>query len=309
MIDGVGDSLTPLSRRLSIGISTLEWLQFGEARIMSRNVMTKRSESSCSARMIAPLLVLAMLWSCEGQRSIPSGTDIGESAHEAVESNEFYTLPGLDHGLIQAPVNILTSKTGSASHEVRFRPGGAGAKQVVNTGHSVQVDFGAGSTFLYDGREFAFQQCHFHTPSEHQVDGITYPMEMHCVNVRPAPQGSEAPPEYLVLGFLFKMGQESRFIADFLDQVPNQVASIALTEGNEVYLEDLIVEFGGTHRYYSYRGSLTTPPFTETVNWLVLERIFEASAQQIHTINQLEGNNARHVQALYGRQVEVSTEP
>jgi carbonic anhydrase len=56
-------------------------------------------------------------------------------------------------------------------------------------------------------------------------------------------------------------------------------------------------------KYYSYRGSLTTPPYTESVRWYIAKHIFEASPAQIEAINKLEGNNARHVQALFGRTV------
>jgi carbonic anhydrase len=58
-----------------------------------------------------------------------------------------------------------------------------------------------------------------------------------------------------------------------------------------------------TGNYYHYKGSLTTPPYTESVRWYITKHIFEASAAQIEAINKVEGNNARHVQALYGRTV------
>ena len=57
--------------------------------------------------------------------------------------------------------------------------------------------------------------------------------------------------------------------------------------------------------YFSYAGSLTTPPYTETVNWVVLQKVFEASPEQIQRINELEGNNARQIQELYGRKVKA----
>jgi carbonic anhydrase len=56
--------------------------------------------------------------------------------------------------------------------------------------------------------------------------------------------------------------------------------------------------------YYSYRGSLTTPPYTETVQWIVFSQIFEASPQQIERIHELEGDNARQVQPLFRRAVD-----
>ncbi len=57
--------------------------------------------------------------------------------------------------------------------------------------------------------------------------------------------------------------------------------------------------------YYSYQGSLTTPPFTESVNWSIAKKVFEASEEQIATIEKLEGNNARHIRALNNRKIAV----
>jgi carbonic anhydrase len=55
--------------------------------------------------------------------------------------------------------------------------------------------------------------------------------------------------------------------------------------------------------YFYYKGSLTTPPYTESVNWYVMKTIIDASPVQIQKINKIEGDNARHVQALYDRSV------
>jgi carbonic anhydrase len=230
----------------------------------------------------------------------------GEAEHSSAGADEqsLYALPGLDHGLIQSPVNILTADTPAGRHQIFFDAQKPRADNVSNTGHSIQVNFEPGATTTFDGEIYEFKQCHFHTPSEHQIDGVTYPMEMHCVHTKPAAEGSDAPPEYLVIGFLFKMGEENHFISEFLRQVPETVDTVDLKQGEPVYTEDLLEALGDDARYYTYRGSLTTRPYTETVTWVLAEYIFEASPEQIQTINRLEGNNARHVQALYGRKVE-----
>ena len=201
-------------------------------------------------------------------------------------------------------MNILTAKTATGQHQIRLSGNNPRVENISNTGHSIQLNFEPGPTTTFDGKVYDFKQCHFHTPSEHQVDGVTYPMEMHCVGLLPAPEGSDAPPEYLVGGFLFKMGDENHFISEFLGQVPESVQTVDVQEGESVYLEDLLGELGEDEHYYVYRGSLTTPPHTESVTWLLLAHIFEASPEQIQNINRIEGNNARHVQALYGRKVE-----
>jgi carbonic anhydrase len=168
----------------------------------------------------------------------------------------------------------------------------------------VQLDFAEGSTITQDDTIFAFKQCHFHTPSEHLIDGMTYPMEMHIVNIMPN-EDKNATPQYLVIGVLFKEGKENKFIADFLNSIPKDEKGTTDLKAGKVTLHDL---FGNIPKnlkgaFYNYRGSLTTPPYTETVRWYITKHVFEASAAQIEAINKVEGNNARHVQALYGRTI------
>jgi carbonic anhydrase len=178
-----------------------------------------------------------------------------------------------------------------------------GASQVTNLGHTVEIGFGTGLEAEFDGKVYTFKQLHFHTPSEHRVDGITYPMEMHLVHTRrgASPDGI---PDYLVIGVFLRMGNPNRFIAEFLNAIPEEEGQSTSVEG--VYFEDALPpDFDLDRiRYYHYRGSLTTPPYTESVEWLVLKEVFEASPEQIQRINELEGDNARRVQALYNRVVE-----
>lgn len=214
-----------------------------------------------------------------------------------------YILPGLDHGFEQSPINITSTANEQGHHSITlyFKDE---VNKIENLGHTVQLDFAEGSTITQDDTTFAFKQCHFHTPSEHLIDGMTYPMEMHIVNIMPN-EDKNATPQYLVIGVLFKEGKENRFIADFLNAIPKEEHETTTVKAGQVKLADL---FGNIPKevnghYYHYRGSLTTPPYTESVRWYLTKHIFEASAEQIEAINKVEGNNARHVQALYGRTI------
>jgi carbonic anhydrase len=216
------------------------------------------------------------------------------------EAAKAYALPGLAHGLVQSPVNILTSEAGGGQHEVAINLHHADPNYLENKGHTIELDFPRGSSITYDGMEYGLKQLHFHTPSEHQIDGVTYPMEMHVVNMA-EPQSEEEPPCYLVMSFLYKMGEADPFITSFLDQVPDEAGGEALAPGQvNLSPEDRDPDY----EFYHYRGSLTTPPYTETVEWLIVKGIQEASPDQIRRINRIEGDNARHVQALYGRTVD-----
>jgi carbonic anhydrase len=218
---------------------------------------------------------------------------------------DFYTLEGLDHGLIQSPVNILTTNHHeSVEHDIEVEEeNSTQADIVINTGHSVQLDFNPGTKISFEGKEYCFLQAHFHTPSEHQIDGITYPMEIHFVSMADK-INKHSKPEYLVVGAFFRMGKENKFIEGFIERIPTNDDSIAHLKENTVHINDLLLPEEPFNDYYHYRGSLTTPPYTESVDWVIMKRIIDASPEQIRYINKLEGNNARHVQALFGRTIE-----
>lgn len=247
---------------------------------------------------LAALALLTVATACE--RKSGDAKVVPPKADEQGPADEQHTMPGLDHGLLQSPINILSNQTEAGHHEIAVNLHHAEPEFLENKGHTIELDFPRGSTIAFDGREYQLKQLHFHTPSEHQIDGITYPMELHVVNSI-EPKTPDEPPRYLVLGFLYRMGDEDPFIASFLDQVPTEEKREALAPGQvHVTAVDRALAF----HFYHYRGSLTTPPYTETVEWLVAKEIQQASPEQIRRINGIEGDNARHVQALYGRSVD-----
>lgn len=222
---------------------------------------------------------------------------------ESEVAHQEYLLPGLEHGLLQSPINILSSEAKTGQHNVTLNFNGE-INKVENLGHTVQLDFKPGNTISFDDKTYEFKQLHFHTPSEHLIDGITFPMEMHVVNTLMGQKKGETP-EYLVIAYLFKMGETEPFIDRFIDLVPskeNQTRTININALNEPRLDGHQLE-KELKFFYHYKGSLTTPPYTESVNWYVLSRIFEASPEQIKRINEIEGDNARHIQAIYGREI------
>lgn len=219
---------------------------------------------------------------------------------------ELYSTATITDGKIQSPINILTTNMAEGNdHQIAIQCGeGIKVEAVVNTGHSVQLNFEPGNIIVFDGQRYDMIQAHFHTPSEHQVDGLTFPMEMHFVNklLTESEQDSSA---YLVIALLLKMGQPHPFIEKFIDYIPAEANQTAFESDAPAWQEEwLLDEVDQTLHYYFYQGSLTTPPYTETVNWLVSKKIFEASPEQIQYINDLEGNNARHVHALFNRTIE-----
>lgn len=248
--------------------------------------------------LAAALALLIVATACERKSA-----DVNAESPQADEqepAGKQKTMPGLDHGLLQSPINILSSRSESGRHHIEVNLHHAEPEYLANKGHTIELDFPRGSTIAFDGREYELKQLHFHTPSEHQIDGITYPMELHAVNFI-EPKTPDGAPQYLVLGFLYRMGDEDPFIASFLDQIPTEEALAALEPG-KVYVT--VVDRARDFHFYHYRGSLTTPPFTETVEWMIAKEVQQASPEQVWRINQIEGDNARHVQPLYGRAVD-----
>ena len=235
---------------------------------------------------------------------IPSGNMVKSEAPDAVTKiAQGYALPRYDDGQAQSPIDIFSDSTVKDSSQfisIKFK---TGITAVENLGHTIQLDFKEGSTTVAGGKTYSSKQFHFHTPSEHMIDGITYPMEMHIVNVL-KDSNEKKNPQYLVIALLFKMGHENTFIKEFLKAIPGEEGKDTLPSGT-VRFEDLFLTIPKKEEagYYSYNGSLTTPPYAETVHWIVKKYILEASPEQISAIEKMEGDNARHVRALYARKV------
>jgi len=205
----------------------------------------------------------------------------------------------------QSPINILSFNADvNGKHNITFNFKDE-INAVENLGHTVQLDISEGSTITVDDEIFDFKQLHFHTLSEHLVDGVTYPMEMHMVNTLKDHDNTKDP-QYLVIGVLFKMGKESTFISEFINAIPKEEHTLNELTIGDVRISDLFSEIpqGVLNSYYHYEGSLTTPPYTESVRWYVSKTVFEASPNQIKQILKIEGLNARQIQGVNNRKIE-----
>ena len=193
-------------------------------------------------------------------------------------------------GLQQSPINIDTSVL-TPKPKIEFSYGYTPLR-VINKGHTVQVEYEPGSRIKLDEKQYELKQFHFHSPSEHQLDGKSYPMEVHLVH-----QSSDG--ELAVIGILMEEGSKNRFISNIWPHVPeepgkNPVSGVAIN-ASALPPENQV--------YYNYAGSLTTPPCSEGVNWLVFEKPIEVSGDQIEYFRSLYDGNARPVQPLNDREV------
>jgi carbonic anhydrase len=227
-----------------------------------------------------------------------------EAPDANIKTEQGYALPRHTDRLAQSPINIISGNAEKAGKEQISFDFHSDIDAAKNLGHTIELEFKEGSTCTVNGKNYVSRQFHFHTPSEHLVDGITFPMEMHIVNTLSDSVNANKS-SYLVLAVLFKIGAENKFIKEFLNKIPNEEGGKNTLQTGDVRLEDLFSQFTKNEikSYYTYKGSLTTPPFTESVQWVILKHIVEASEDQIMTIEKMEGNNARHVQAINDRKI------
>ena len=193
-------------------------------------------------------------------------------------------------GKMQSPIDLSSANvTGNIKVETAYRPV---ELEILNNGHTVQLNVGNGSTLTAHGKVFDLLQIHFHTPSKHLVDGKHYPMEAHFVHK--AKDGSLA-----VIGVLYKEGAENAALKPVIANIPMK-ESKAAKKGVQINPADLLP---GQQNLIRYMGSLTTPPCSEGVNWYVVPTPVEASKAQIAEMAKAMGMNARPAQPVNNRLV------
>ncbi len=175
------------------------------------------------------------------------------------------------------------------------------ALHVINNGHSIEYEIDdASNTLTVDGTDYALLQFHFHSPSEHTVDGQNAAMEMHLVHK------SQSDALAVVSILIFPGEAEQPWIASASwDEIPAQAGECLEDEETVLDMDDLINGQlgGGTKDVVHYNGSLTTPPCSEDVEWFILGEYMLLSSEQIATFSDIYSGNNREVQALNDRTI------
>ena len=158
------------------------------------------------------------------------------------------------------------------------------AGQIVNNGHTIQINTEKGCSCSIEGTAYELAQFHFHHPSEHLLSGKALQMEAHFVHK--SQSGAIA-----VIGVFIREGAPNALLAPVFDGMPKK-------EGDTHALAALDPAglFANARGYYRYMGSLTTPPCSEGLTWTVFKDPVEASKEQIGKFAALFPNNARPVQ-------------
>jgi carbonic anhydrase len=173
---------------------------------------------------------------------------------------------------------------------------GKTADTIVNNGHTIQLNFAPGSTLTVGKEVYTLLQVHFHRPSEHLIGGKNFPMEAHFVHRNAA--GGLA-----VVGVLMATGKPNAAFAKVVSTMPEK-------EGPAVKADagfDPNAMLPAKRSYYHYAGSLTTPPCSEIVEWLLLTTPITVSEADIAKFAKLYPMNARPPQKNNRRDILLSS--
>lgn len=195
---------------------------------------------------------------------------------------------------VQSPVNINTEEAIPAQLsdiDYQYEPF---EMQIVDNGHTIQVQGTENSYITVEGKKYQFKQFHFHYPAEHTIDNKTYPMEMHLVHQEVGTSN------LVVLGiFIEEAATPNDFLEKVFIQIPKEKKK-EITTDVTINLSDYIPP---SQEHFTYIGSLTTPPCTVGVDWIVFKQPIKASKEQLEKFSQVSANNARPVLPLNNRRV------
>lgn len=167
--------------------------------------------------------------------------------------------------------------------------------RILDTGHTIQVSYGAGSYLTAMGRRYELTEIQFHHPAEERIAGKGFDMVAHLVHRDPS--GKLA-----IVAVLLEAGAANPLIQTLWNSLPLEQGD-ELTPQTAIQIADLLP---ARREYYSYMGSLTTPPCSEGVLWLVFKQPVQLSAEQIAVFSRFYAHNARPLQPANGRIIKES---
>jgi carbonic anhydrase len=201
-------------------------------------------------------------------------------------------------GKKQSPIDIRdTQKTDLPA--LRFEYRSAPLKYVINNGHTIRVNYhddpGRGNLLIVGDKRYQLTQLHFHQPSEEYIHGKPYDMVIHLMH-----EASDG--EVVGVAVLLRAGRSNATIQQLWERMPRSEGQQEVA-GVDFNPSGMLPHNTG---YYMYVGSLTAPPCTEGIKWLVLKTPVDISAAQLSAFSQLYPHDVRPLQPLNGRVVMES---
>ena len=245
------------------------------------------------------LLILMLTCACVPQGAEPTPPHWTYEGEEGPshwgELDESYATCSI--GKSQSPIDVASpSEEDLTNISFHYQPSEV---TILNNGHTVQVNYDPGSYMELDDTRYDVVQFHYHAPSEHTIDGEPFPAELHIVH-------RKADGELAVVGILLQEGTENAAYQPFISNLPAETTE-PKDAGVKINAIDLLPSLQTTFRY---KGSLTTPPCTEGVSWLLMTTPVELSAQQLTALDSLfETGTNRPVQPINDRALVEDTTP
>ncbi|RID57095.1 hypothetical protein BRARA_F00499 [Brassica rapa] len=205
-------------------------------------------------------------------------------------------------GEIQSPIDLMNERVKIVSHLGRLiRDYEASNATIKNRGHDIMLKFEAGAgSIKINGFQYELQQLHWHSPSEHTVNGRRFALELHMVH-----EGKNG--RMAVVTVLYKIGRADTFIRS-LEKELEAITDLDDAEKHVRMIDPKQIKIG-SRKYYRYIGSLTTPPCTQNVTWSVVRKIRTVTREQVRllrvAVHDDSLTNARPVQPINKRVVRL----
>jgi len=229
----------------------------------------------------------------EGEHHWTYSGDTGPSRWSALEAD--YKSCGL--GKLQSPIDIrdgIAKKGALPVIAFDYKPS---PLTIIDNGHTVQVDYAPGSFITVQGKRYELVQFHFHKPSEEKINGKSTDMVAHLVH-------KDADGNLAVVAVLLKTGQPNKLVEILWKNLPPTKEKETTVAGVQVNATDLLPP--NKAAYYTFTGSLTTPPCSEGVTWFVLKSPAAISKSEVARFAQMYPMNARPTQPLNGREIRAT---
>ncbi|XP_004300792.1 PREDICTED: alpha carbonic anhydrase 7-like [Fragaria vesca subsp. vesca] len=209
------------------------------------------------------------------------------------------------NGTMQSPIDlrseIVQVRPNKGEVKLKYKPSNA---TIRNRGHdiSIQWKLGDAGSVEINGTDYWLIQGHWHSPSEHTINGKRFDLELHMVHLIP---DANVENNIAVLAYLYKIGKPDKFLSEVSKDIKSL---INVKEERHIGVVDPRNVRKGSANFYKYKGSLTVPPCTEGVTWIVDKELTTVSREQVELLREAVDDsaetNARPLQALNGRKVQ-----
>jgi carbonic anhydrase len=195
------------------------------------------------------------------------------------------------NGERQSPVDIANARqTDLPALQFDYKPS---PLHIIDNGHTIMINYAPGSSLRVGDKEYQLKQFHFHRPSEEKIHGKHFEMVVHLVH-------ADQEGHLAVVAILLEKGLDNPLIRELWNRLPKEKEKEEVLDNVRI---DLTTLLPSNLSYYTFPGSLTTPPCSEDVTWFVLKRPGTVTAAEINQFGKLYRHNARPTQPLHDRVV------